>query len=391
MIKSAVLNTFNEDEVAEARQTMIDNVKDIIPDGQYTHKRRDSPNRPASDVMMDDIMDMFKALDSVDQSAVVKPRFVSDDAARIPGGPEESGNMMSMYQDISAHQRQLQKLQETLSNVIKDVAQNSVEINHIKKCQATHGKVTGAPKVSQRASNGANQQQDQQQDEQQRQQRGLQQDQQRDEQGNQQRDEHQRQQRGQQQDQQRDEQRNQQRGQQQMEVATVNTDLDMNTVPPCEGDHTQRKYAAALMKRQPTITGDDDFQTVGPNNNRRPNRGRNKAISGAADKKRSTKVAGTADNSSLLLAGPETFQVQITNVSPTLTTTDITNYVEGKVDGVKPSNVEDISSDGWSTKRFLLTFEYKHHELILSQDFWPKRIFFKRWFTNKEKVHSSKL
>ncbi len=129
-----------------------------------------------------------------------------------------------------------------------------------------------------------------------------------------------------------------------------------------------------------------DFHQVCHNNGRRPNKGTGSVMvseRSAVMKRQATRTGGTAEDNGTLKADPETFQVQITNVSPSLGHDDIVNYVESKGD-LKPSNIEDIKSDGWNIKRFLLTFEYKHHDVIMAQDFWPRRIYFKRWFRHKQ-------
>ena len=102
-IKSAVLKFYASNTVENARKELVDNVKDVIPNYPYLNKKRmDSANRSAKDVMVEDILDMFKALDSAEQEQM--PKFVSDDAAKLPGCPEAAGNMMSLYDDLAAQQ-----------------------------------------------------------------------------------------------------------------------------------------------------------------------------------------------------------------------------------------------------------------------------------------------
>ena len=57
------------------------------------------------------------------------------------------------------------------------------------------------------------------------------------------------------------------------------------------------------------------------------------------------------EDSGVLIAGPDIFQVQITNISPTLPQQAGVNYVESKGD-LKPCNIEDITSDYLNTKCF---------------------------------------
>ncbi len=86
---------------------MIDNVRDVIPDFPHLNKKRtDSVNRQASDIIVDDMYDMFRALDNVGDQWLV-PRFMCDNVCKLPGSPEDAGNMMSMYEDIASHERKL--------------------------------------------------------------------------------------------------------------------------------------------------------------------------------------------------------------------------------------------------------------------------------------------
>ncbi len=94
--------------------------------------------------------------------------------------------------------------------------------------------------------------------------------------------------------------------------------------------------------------------------------------------------ARTGD-SVLLIAGPQTFQVQITKVNSELEADDIKEFFVNKEMGIEVINIEDKTSEGWQTKRFLLTFDYKHYEQVVSTDFWPKKIYFRQWFSARVK------
>ena len=74
-----------------------------------------------------------------------------------------------------------------------------------------------------------------------------------------------------------------------------------------------------------------------------------------------------------LRAGPKTIQVQLTNVNAETSTEDIAKYVENVGDKtVKAENVEDTSSDGWDTKRFLVTFKYELLQSVTNPELWPE-------------------
>ncbi len=78
---------------------------------------------------------------------------------------------------------------------------------------------------------------------------------------------------------------------------------------------------------------------------------------------------GVTGDSVLHIAGPQTFQVQITNVNSELEADDIKEFIVNKEMGIEVINIEDKTSKGWQAKRFLLTFDYKHYEQVMSADF----------------------
>ena len=51
---------------------------------------------------------------------------------------------------------------------------------------------------------------------------------------------------------------------------------------------------------------------------------------------------------------------------------------------MKLENIQDASTEGWETKRFILTFKAEDKEKVFKGDFWPQRIYFKQWFMRKE-------
>ncbi len=75
---------------------MIDNVRDVIPDFPHLNKKRtDSVNRQASNIMVDDMHDMFRALDNVEDQWLV-PRFMCDNVCKLPGSPDAAWNIEAM-------------------------------------------------------------------------------------------------------------------------------------------------------------------------------------------------------------------------------------------------------------------------------------------------------
>ena len=103
-----------------------------------------------------------------------------------------------------------------------------------------------------------------------------------------------------------------------------------------------------------------------------------------SEKPKAKPKQGTAGLSDLLCAGPETVFIQLTNVKPTVKDEDIVKYIQTKSEGsAKEVSLKDTSSEGWSTKRFLVEFKAENQELVTGDDFWPGTIYFKRWYPMK--------
>ena len=88
---------------------------------------------------------------------------------------------------------------------------------------------------------------------------------------------------------------------------------------------------------------------------------------------------GTAGSACSLKGGSITFSVQLTNVNPKVTVTDIKKYVADK--GIaEPKEVEDTTTEGWPTKRFRVTFPREVFQTVMSADFWPENVYFRQFF-----------
>ena len=134
-----------------------------------------------------------------------------------------------------------------------------------------------------------------------------------------------------------------------------------------------RLYSGAVQREPQAKTGSEGFQQQV----KRPNKGTNSAN---GKSKKHASMGGTSD-SGTLRAGPNTFQIQVTNVNSDLSDDDIKAYLSSK--SVEPVKIEDKTSPGWETKRFLLTLPFDNFENVMSPEFWPKKIYFKRWFPAK--------
>ena len=64
---------------------------------------------------------------------------------------------------------------------------------------------------------------------------------------------------------------------------------------------------------------------------------------------------GAARGGQGIAAGPEVFYVQITNVNPQSTVEDNKTFIASKDINIAMNDVTDTSTEGWDTKRFLLS------------------------------------
>lgn len=93
---------------------------------------------------------------------------------------------------------------------------------------------------------------------------------------------------------------------------------------------------------------------------------------------------GTGNESQQLLSGSTTFKVVITNVHESVTTEALNAFFQEKnID--PPSQIEDLSSPEWNTKRFVLTLPLAANDNVMDASFWPKGIIYKKWFARRGK------
>lgn len=319
-IRLAILRWFNIDEISTARTAMENGVKTVIPTYPHFGKRRtDSANRSAREVMVSDILEMFKYLDAVEDKDSI-PSFAAVNVAKLPpASPEAAADMMSVMETLAAQQRQLAQLQETVVSLRHDVEVNKAGIRNkdiSMPDSVTDGRILGNMPSETSTSSGA--------------------------------------------------------------TVVKNTTADAGegtsstSDPKPTGSQSNGSYAEAVNREG----NETSFQTGG----KRPNKGINK---GAGAKKSSApKICGTkqCDN---LKAGPNTVQVQITNVNSSTSSGDIEKYISDTEENISALKVEDKSENGWDTKRYVVTFDYKHLQTVISSEFWPKGIYIKRWFPVK--------
>lgn len=96
--------------------------------------------------------------------------------------------------------------------------------------------------------------------------------------------------------------------------------------------------------------------------------------------KNKAQVGKAGDASQSFKGGSDTFKVQITNVNQAVNEQDIVQHIgTAKVDASKVK-VEDTTTSGWPTKRFLITFARDDFETVMSPEFWPAKVYFRQYF-----------
>ena len=101
-------------------------------------------------------------------------------------------------------------------------------------------------------------------------------------------------------------------------------------------------------------------------------------------KRRKAGKLGTASGSTLT-SGPNKIRIQLTNVSPEINENDLKQYVSVQEGEVTVNNIEDMTGEGWDTKRFVLTFPLQHENKIMDPNFWPEGIYFSKWYATRRK------
>ena len=322
-IKNAVLNFYSSEDIAAARQVIEESVKNVVPEHPcYGKKRTDSSKRKACDAKVDDILDLFNALDKVEDDTSV-PRFMCSDASTLPpAGPEQAGSMMTILEALATQQREIRQLQESM-NMFR------IEMDHVPKIDVVLPVTVAAEKaveeesptmpLAEPAAEPA-------------------------------------------------------AGTSSREESTSD-DKPHEDTPPSSKSANGKSFAKAVQQNVEKRDDGRPFQ----NQVKRPLKGSSK---GVMKPNKQTKQGGTGE-SAFLRAGPSTFQLQVTNVNSDLGVDDIKSYLTGK--DVAAIRVEDNSSENWQTKRFVVTLAYEHYERVMNPEFWPKKIYFKRWFPAKER------
>ena len=101
-------------------------------------------------------------------------------------------------------------------------------------------------------------------------------------------------------------------------------------------------------------------------------------------------MMGTAAPSDTFVGGSDTFSVQITNVNSAVTEATVRDHLTMELNNDKAISIKDTTTEGWPTKRFLITLPKEVKEKVLNSDFWPPQVYFRQYFVSRGQGLKSK-
>ena len=306
-MKLAVLAFYGDYDIHEAKEELLTAVDGVIECEKPA--RQNSVTRSAKEAELDDILDIFKDLDQLEEGHDL--RFHVEDITKLPpAGPEAGGSVMSLLESMSRMQRSLQQLEQSVGEVRADVTRQNHDVEKIKEdCKRITSRsyastVSDRPPKHPVGSINVHLRQKAQNDD--------------------------------------------------KNIDVHSSDMTVDKAPR-EGETSETNEELAFTTVEKRKKGD----------------------------RRQRGTAGTAVTTGRMMAGPEMFNVQITNVHPSIGEEEIRHYIAEKDSTIDIKEIKDTSSEGWETKRFLLKFDSKVMDTILKDDFWPARVYYRRWYVNR--------
>ena len=93
---------------------------------------------------------------------------------------------------------------------------------------------------------------------------------------------------------------------------------------------------------------------------------------------------GSATSSSSFMGGGDTISVQITNVNAAVKEDAIRDHITMELStGIDDVTIKDTTTEGWPTKRFLITFPREVRDRVLDPGFWPPQVYFRQYFVSR--------
>lgn len=102
-------------------------------------------------------------------------------------------------------------------------------------------------------------------------------------------------------------------------------------------------------------------------------------------------MVGTATSSPTgpFRGGSDSFSMQITNVNSTVTEDIVKDHLKGKNIDIGKVVIKNTTTDGWPTKRFLITLPSTLKDQVMDQALWPPQVYFRQYFIARGKGSNS--
>ena len=324
-LKMAVLAFYNEDELNEAKSRLVDCVTDLGFDVKTESTRRQ--NSVGRSAKEATVDDLMCIFEKIDHSNV-NPEFVTADITRLPpSSPEAGGSVLSVMEMMATLRMDMEKMQESHLKITTDLMQHSDMLKDHDRRIVKAVNVT-ASAISTQKPDGP--------------------------------------------------------------VICGKQEGPVDASALAEALEQVKQGSApslADIVKTNIPTGDDGFTVVTYQKKKQPKTEEKRDSEKHKNKQRGTQ--GTAGDSGGLRAGPERFKVQLTNVHPSITKDIIETFISDQDDSIKTVDIEDTSSPGWETKRYIVTFEQSAFDTVMTSSFWPRKIYYRQWFTARPKAKSS--
>ena len=133
-LKIAVLSYFDDQNIDCAKKTLLEAILPLGLDIGDAHKdRQNSSTRSAKEAAVEDVINIFKALDRAGDE-LEKPIFVIDDVSKLPPvAPEAVGSRMTLLEQMAKQEREIQTIYQMLQGMQKNITDNSSQITNLKE------------------------------------------------------------------------------------------------------------------------------------------------------------------------------------------------------------------------------------------------------------------
>ena len=123
-IKLAISAHFGDNAVESAKTTMVNIAEELeLEIGDAAKDRQNSINRSSKEANIDDILYIFRTMDTSDIEDRKKPVFCAADLTELPTvSPETGSNALSLYEILAKQEKTIQDLINSMTSVQAEVA-----------------------------------------------------------------------------------------------------------------------------------------------------------------------------------------------------------------------------------------------------------------------------